>query len=251
MIIYFDESYDNNINYFILGYLFNFNSTNSRLLKEIIAIKENLKLYGKKHKYQEIKYSTCSTEKKYSAAEQMVDSFIKSNSYYRAIVIEKNKRNLNLFGKSEWSKELKKAILKKKFAEMLLLHNSNYTNDSLLYCDEMQHCSDDFFVDKLKETFCYYYQKHNIPRLKDILEIDSKAFEYQVSQINDILTGCILSSLISPQNEYKNKIRDHLINRLKVPSLLPSFWKKLDKTTAMKEYPKYNVWYWEPYKTEE
>ena len=47
-------------------------------------------------------------------------------------------------------------------------------------------------------------------------------------------------------NLYKNKIRNYLINELRVTSFFTGFLEYINKTTINKKYSKYNIWYWKP-----
>jgi len=79
-----------------------------------------------------------------------------------------------------------------------------------------------------------------------VADIKSHLENYQVGQINDLLLGCVLNNLIPTRKPYKNKLREYLIGKLQVDSLLPKYWSRYSKKYVEEYYPKFNVWYWKP-----
>lgn len=248
MIIYLDESYDSNRNYFLLGALFN--SQHRALLRKIRDIKNLNQFFDNNGKYKEIKYSNCYCEENYKIATLMIDSFMQSNSYFRAVVVDMSNLNLNKFGSSNEDNKIKKARAYKKFAEMLISYNSSGVRKGVLLTDRKPHCDGDKFIARMREKFCFSNTVNSdgdtVPLLKYINEIDSKLEQYQVMQLNDILLGCIINNIYPSSNSWKNNLRTYLVSSLKVPNLLKSFWNLYTKTALEKMFPKYNIWYWKP-----
>lgn len=91
-----------------------------------------------------------------------------------------------------------------------------------------------------------YCDMKNKPTLKHVIDIKSHLENYQVGQINDLLLGCILNNLIPTKRAYKNQLREYLIRKLQVDSLLPNYWSAYSKKYVEEYYPKFNVWYWKP-----
>ncbi len=249
MIIYLDESYDNK-KYFLLGALFN--PHHKFLLREIRQIKTNENFFNSNGSFKEIKYNNCYCEENFKVGTMMINSFLKSTSYFRAVVIETSKLDLNKFGKYDEENKIKWARAYKKFAEMLLRYNTAKIYNGVLLTDGLTRCDGDLFIEKMREEFC----SENIdgknqsvtPILKSISDVPSNGESYQVIQLNDILLGCILNNLIPTSNIWKNKLREYLVRKIKVPSLLEDFWSRIPKNRLEKEYTKYNIWYWRPKK---
>lgn len=252
MIIYLDESYDNNKKYFLLGALFN--PHHKFLLREIKNIKAAKNFFNNDGTFKEIKYNNCFCEENFRVAAMMVDSFLKSTSYFRAIVIETIKLNLKGFGKYNEQNKIKWARAYKKFAEMLIRYNSLKIFDGVLLTDGLTRCDGDFFIEKMREEFCFgdKMNKNGFigSTLKSISDVRSDVESYQVMQLNDILLGCILNNLIPTTNKWKNRLRNYLIKAINVPNLLEEFWSKFPKYTLEENYAKYNIWYWKPKKND-
>ncbi len=252
MIIYLDESYDNNKKYFILGALFN--SHHKFLLREIKNIKTAKNFFNNDGTFKEIKYNNCFCEKNFKVAAMIIDSFLKSTSYFRAIVIKTAKLNLKEFGKYNEQDKIKWARAYKKFAEMLIRYNSSKIFNGVLLTDGLTRCDGDLFIEKMREEFCFDEKTNENgfigPTLKSISDVRSDVESYQVMQLNDILLGCILNNLIPTTNKWKNRLRDYLIKGINVPDLLEDFWSKFPKYTLEKNYAKYNIWYWKPKKND-
>jgi hypothetical protein len=248
MLIYFDESYDNEYRYLILGALFNPHP--KFLHRELMKIKKKYNFIDKKGKVMEIKYNNCTSKKMEKMNCEAIDVFMKSTSYFRAIVIDQSIMNLDYFGKKSDDKKLKIARSYKKFAELLLSHNTDNIYNGVLLTDELTRCRGDRFIEIMKEDFCFkdgkYCNDTNKPTLKEITEIKSHIEDYHVNQINDILMGSILNNLKPTTKEYKNNVRNYLIKKLEVKNLLEESWNKYSKSFAETYYPKYDIWYWRP-----
>ena len=176
-----------------------------------------------------------------------IDIFFKSTSYFRAIVIDQNVMEINRFGKKSEDNKIKMARAYKKFAELLLSHNSENIYNGVLLTDELTRCNGDQFIEIMKRDFCIIggkYSNNNYkPTLSEITDIKSHLEEYHVNQINDILMGSILNNLKPTAKEYKNNVRKYLIKSLGVKNLLPETWNKYSKNFVEEYFPKYNIWY--------
>lgn len=248
MLIYFDESYDNEHRYLILGALFNPHP--KFLHRELLEMKKKYGFIGRDGKVLEIKYNNCKSQKREKMNCEAIDIFMKSTSYFRAIVIDQNVMDLDRFGKKSEDKKIKTARAYKKFAELLLSHNTEDVYNGVLLTDELTRCNGDKFIEIMKQDFCLVEGRHcndnHKPTLKEITDIKSHLEDYHVNQINDILMGSILNNLKPTSKEYKNNVRNHLIKSLGVNSLLPESWNKYSKKFVEEYYPKYNIWYWKP-----
>lgn len=248
MLIYFDESYDHDHRYLILGALFNPHP--KFLYRELLKMKKKYSFIGRDNKALEIKYSNCGTKKREMMNCEAIDIFMRSTSYFRAIVVDQNIMDLNRFGKKSEDNKIKMARAYKKFAELLLSHNTENIYNGVLLTDELTRCHGDKFLEIMKQDFCvlgskYCHDEHK-PALKEIAEIKSHIEDYQVNQINDILMGSILNNLKPTRKEYKNNVRKHLVKSLGVKNLLKTSWEKYSKSIVEEQYPKYNIWYWQP-----
>ena len=93
MLIYFDESFDNQHKYLILGALFNPHP--KFLHREWLKVKKEYNFMNKSGKALEIKYNNCTTKKRQELCCKAIDIFLKSTSYFRAIVIDQSILNLD------------------------------------------------------------------------------------------------------------------------------------------------------------
>jgi len=248
MLIYFDESYDNEHRYLLLGALFNPHP--KYLHREWLRLKREAGLVGSDGRTFEIKYNNCTTRRRQELCCGAIDIFFRSTSYFWAIVIDQNIMNLDYFGRRSEDNTIKMARAYKKFAELLLSHNTENIYNGVLLTDELSRCNGDRFIEIMKQDFCLVGGLHckdkDRPALKEITDIKSHLEEYHVNQINDILLGSILNNLMPTKKEYKNNVRNYLIKRLGIKNLLPETWSKYSKTLVEEYYPKYNVWYWKP-----
>ena len=191
MIIYFDESYDLEHRYLILGALFNPHPM--FLHREWLEAKREVGAVGYDGKVLEIKYNNCNTKKRQELCCRAIDIFMKSTSYFRAIVIDQNIMNLDLFGKKSEDNKIKMARAYKKFAELLLSHNADNIYNGVLLTDELTRCNGDKFMEIMKQDFCnmddQYCNDNHRPTLREITDIKSHLEDYHVNQINDILIG--------------------------------------------------------------
>src|SRR3989339_628264 len=233
MLIYFDESYDTEHRYLLLGALFNPHP--KYLHRELLDVKRKYNCLDRNGKALEIKYFNCTSKRNQEMNCKAIDIFMRSTSYFRAIVIDQ---------------KLIMARAYKKFSELLLSHNTENIYNGVLLTDELTRCNGDKFIEIMKQDFCTVGGKHcndnSRPTLKDIRDIKSHIEDYQVNQINDILLGSILNNIYPTKKEYKNNVRNYLIKCLGVKNLLPETWNIYSKNYVEKYYPKYNIWYWKP-----
>ena len=248
MLIYFDESYDNNHEYLLLGALFN---PHPKYLQSAIKrIKDDAGFYFEDGRPKEIKYSACHTHTRHRIACSTIDAFMTSTSWFRCIVVEESLLNYDLFGNLNEPASLKKARAYKKFTELLLCHNVRDVKNGVLLVDELKRCRGDRFIEVMKDEFCTPGQNHSrgssTPTLKEILPVRSHLEQYHTLQVCDLMLGCVLNNLKPTQNVYKNRTREHLVSAIGVPTLEKSFWGKYSKKHVESTFPKFNVWYWHP-----
>ena len=250
MIIYFDESYDEKHEYLLLSTLFN--PHHKFLHRRFSEIKKKYNYYAQNGKLREIKYSYVTNSYKLQIAKEAVDIFFESTSWFRCVVIEQKLIDWDRFGKRWEPEKIKKARLYKKFAELLLSHNTVNIFNATLFVDPLTRCCYDQFIEITKQEFCLPYGKHSVgsdkPTLRDVREVPSDLEEYQVNQINDILMGCILNNLKPTKKPFKNELREYLIKKLNVKDLLRDTWDRYSKTYVEEYWPKFNIWYWKPQK---
>lgn len=231
MLVYFDESY--NQRYMLYGALFNPHS--KQLHRLLTAAKEKHDFKYADGSYKELKYSTTTTNKQLRVAKEAVDIFMRSTSYFRAVIIDQENFDYGGFGRPYEPLAIKKARAYKKFAEMLLQSNTRNIKEGVLLCDNLTRCRGDLFVEKMKELFMPH-------TFRDIKEIDSGNHETQVNQINDILLGSVLNAVAGSSNRRKIELRDYVIQQTGVPSLDMSYWKSMSKTRVEDLHPKLQVW---------
>ncbi len=129
MLIYFDECYDCNHSYLVLGALYNPNVR--KVHEDFLKRKRDERYFKTDGTVQEIKYNYCVNNKRLHVAKGAVDCFKESSSFFRAIVIDQHPQsgfNLNFFGRPDEPKSIKDARAYKKFTELLLKSNITITN---------------------------------------------------------------------------------------------------------------------------
>lgn len=248
MLIYFDESYDDQHKYLLLSALFNPHP--KFLHRKITEIKRKYNFIRQDGTLYEIKYNYCKTSKYYDIAKEVIDTFFESTSWFRCIAINQTNFDLNYFGRLNEPEKIKKARAYKKFAELLIAHNTEKTYMGVLLTDKLTRCKKDEFVEIMKNIFCIpdygYSVGKKAPTLVRIEEVSSYLEQYQVLQVCDLLMGCVLNNLFPTKNKFKNLIREYLIKKLKVKDLLPETWNRYSKTYVEEYFPKFNIWYWKP-----
>lgn len=251
MLVTFDECYDNNHTYLILGALFNPNP--GRIHNDLLTAKRSKGYLKSDGAAKEIKYVYASTHYLYTVAAAAVDCFADSQSFFRAIVVDQRPTSgfsLDFFGKPSESKAIREARAYKKFTELLLKSNLTTTSNGVLFTDRLTRCKGDAFLPLITELFgtggVGYSSGRTAPIFRHIQEVDTALEQYQVGQIGDILQGVILNELVPTKNRWKRKLREHAKDRLGLPSLAPSYWLSLPKWELDHRHPKYQVWYWQP-----
>jgi len=248
MLIYLDESYDNQRTYLLLGALFN--PRPKYLHRRMSEIKTSRGFVLPNGSLREIKYRDCRRQLEHDVARDVVDAFFDSTSWFRCIAIEKAKLDLGRFGKSHESDKIKKARAYKKFSELLIGHNTERLQGGVLLADRMVRCHGDEFLEPMRDVFATPKGGHSVgkaaPTLRHITEVDSAAENYQVLQVCDLLLGCVLNNLFPTANAWKNQLREYLVGRLPVASLRPEDWAHYSKGYVESHYPRFNVWYWRP-----
>lgn len=248
MLIYLDESYDNRHTFLLLGALLN---PHPRYLhRRMSEIKRARGFINADGSLTELKYRDCRTEAHYVVARDVIDAFFDSTSWFRCIAVEQAKVDPSRFGKPHETDNIKKARAYKKFAELLIGHNTEHLQGGVLLADSMTRCHGDEFLERMRDVFAVPNSGHSIgkasPTLRHIAEADSAAEHYQVLQVCDLLLGCVLNNLFPTANEWKNRLREHLVARLGVGSLLPHDWQHYSKACVETYWPKFNAWYWTP-----
>lgn len=245
MNIYLDESGDQFGKIHILGALFA--PSPNKLHRAISKIKIKHNYLDFKGHGREIKYTGCSNNKRYKLCKDLIDVFIASDSHYRAIFVSDSDIDYNKFGNRTESDIIKKARAYKKWGEILLNSNTKYISNAVLLADQLVMCVGDQFVERMKDAFCFPGQANcigrEVPILRHIQKVDTKEEIYQTGQLCDLLTGIITNEHYPSKNRYKNKIRKYALQRLKIPTLLPNYWKDKEKWWVETNQFKYNIFY--------
>lgn len=251
MLVYFDECYDGNHSYLILGALYN--PRTDKIHRDFLKRKRDAKYFKTDGTAQEIKYNYCINSKRFRVARGAVDCFKESSSFFRAIVIDQRPQsgfNLDFFGKPDEPKNIKDARAYKKFTELLLKSNIAITNGVLL-TDRLTRCKGDAFIALIRELFgtpgVAYSEGRNEPIFRHIHDVDTALEQYQLGQIGDILQGVILNELIPAGNKFKRKLREYVKKELVLPSLGQDYWLPLSKWDQDAKHHKYQIWYWRPW----
>jgi hypothetical protein len=251
MLIYFDESYDSQKDFLILGSLFS--PDPRKLHRDMLRAKQRANYVDGLGNPLEIKYTTANIPRRYKVARECINCFVSSASWFRAIVIDTNASSdfdLSYFGKAHERDALKMARAYKKFAEMLLSSNCVDVENGVLLTDRLTRTKGDLFLELMRANFCQagagFSTGKSQPTFKHIQEVDTAYPPYQVGQICDLLMGAILNSLKPTRNEYKTRLRSHVIRSLALPSLDPAYWQSMPKWKAERKHPKFVVWFWRP-----
>lgn len=250
MIIFLDESYDQPEKRLImLGLLFCPSKKLHRMLTEIHKHKCCL---DKHNNIIETKYNNCFTKHNYNVCVEFIDAFLKSDSWFSAIVVDtkSTKFNLDYFGQPHELKAIKEARVYKRFTELIISRNTKKIINAVLLVDEVKRCNHDRFIELIRESFCIPGKNYNIdkeyPTLKHVGTIKSDLPEYIRICICDLLLGCILNNNLPTKNIWKNKIRKYIIKFLGIKDLLEVTW--FDKKITKEVSKKFRIWYWKPEK---
>lgn len=251
MIVYLDESYDPKYKeWLLIGVLFV--PHHSFLYRKMRDEKENENFVDGHGKFKEIKYSSCDNAKKLRIARRAVDAFVGSTSYFRCIAVQVADPafDWSFFGDPVADMALVRAKAYKKFSEILLKDNVRYIRGATLCVDRMSRCRGDRFVEIMTNEFgtpdVGYSEGSTIPVFKMIRAVNTAEQRFQVGQIADLLTGCILNELMDFRYQRKRDLREYVLNALGLRTLLPEYWTQLSKKTADLLHPKYQVFYWDP-----
>lgn len=250
MLVYFDESYDSKKDFLLLGALFN--PKPKSLHSDMLKVKHTLHYVDQSGQPLEIKYATSGIRPRYRVARECVNCFVNSPSWFRAIVIETGagRFDLNFFGRPFEGNAIRWARAYKKFAELLLSRNCANIDNGVLLTDRLTRTKGDLFLELMRENFSQAGVNFSVgkaqPTFRHVQEVDTALPAYQVGQIGDILTGVILNGLKPTANQYKTRLRNHVMRVLSLPSLGPSYWESLTKWRAEALHPKFGVWYWRP-----
>ena len=161
MIVYFDECYDGNHDFLILGALFNPNP--KTIHKKLVKSKRDQGYVDSTGNVREIKYAECYTFDRLKIAKMGIDCFISSTSWFRAIVIDqrdKNSYDLDYFGKPGEPKIIKEARAYKKFAELLLKSNVSNISNAVLLTDRLTRCKGDIFPELIGSNVTIYFDRN-------------------------------------------------------------------------------------------
>lgn len=249
MLIYFDESYDWDKHWLLLGACFHPHP--KFLNRRMTEIKKQYNFTDRNWSLKELKYNNCNNKQTFQVAKECIDAFFESTSYFRLIAVEQwaERFDINKFWFSTDDKKLKMAKIYKKFAELLISHNTENLYNGILFTDELTRCSKDIFFVLMKELFCKQWCSLSAdkkePTLKDIIEVSSHLEQYQLLQITDLLMWCVLNQLKPTKNEYKTNISKYLTSKVR-NNLKKEDWKQYSKSYVETFRPKFNIWFWEP-----
>lgn len=253
MLVYFDESYDHDHEYLLLGCLFSPHPT--ALDRHVKSTKRDngfiYKTGALANKCKEIKYSEISNAYEQKIACQLVDVFFKSTSWFRCVVVDQRPGHfdLNRFGDKQEPEKMKKARAYKKFAEMLLTKNATYIANAVLLTDRLTRCNGDLFIQLIKDLYTVAGKGWCVDRgpiFRHIGEVDTALEQYQLGQINDLLMGAVLNAIKPTTNVFKAGLREHVRKSLGLSSLGLDYWSKIPRGELDNAQPRFNVWAWKP-----
>ncbi len=233
MIVYFDESYDNDRHYLLYGALFI--PPTSTLHQRFLKIRQETDYRP------EVKDNRCRNQRALMVCKRIVTEFLEDQAYFRCTVVDQHGFDYSLFGRPDESNALAQARAYKKFAEMLLSPHVRNVRNAVFLADELKRCNGDEFLERIREEF---NPPGRAPTFRHLAEVPSNVEEYQCLQVCDLLLGCVLNNLKPPSNRYKIAIREYLCERRKVPNFLLSTWKDMTRKDSMNPSVKFGVWYW-------
>lgn len=235
MIIYLDEAYDNSHTWLLIGALFNpKHSKFHREIKQLLMANKHILPTGR---LKEIKYVYCNSSKRRRLYRNVIDCFMKSDSYFSSVVIRTDKSfDLQLYGRTNESDKVKRERAYRTLAEHLLSNELRDYDNAILFLDKMTRCEPVHFLSNLRQNFCVvgsgYSEGLDKPRVRHIQDVVSNAEGYELMGVCDLLQGCILNNLVPIKSVRgkrksslnKNKIREYLVKRLNVEDLTPDTW---------------------------
>jgi len=233
MIVYFDETYDNEHHYLLYGALFV--PSEARLHQRFLDVRRELNFLP------EVKYTRCRNERNLKVCRRVFDAFMEDTAFFRCVVVDQHGFDYAMFARPHETLALAKARAYKKFAEMLLNPNVKNIANAVFLADKLTRCRGDEFLERIRERF---NRPGQVPTFRHVDEVNSRLEEYQCLQVCDLLLGCVLNNLKPTGNAYKNEIRQYLCSRLGVRNFLLSTWKDVPLVKAQDPTTKLNVWYW-------
>ncbi len=235
MIIYLDETYDHGHTWLLLGALFN--PTHNKFHKQIKGILARNAYTLLDGTLKEIKYTKCNYSKPFRVCREAIDAFMASDSHFSCIAIKTDHTfDLNLYGNPSEPAKVKRERAYRSLVEELLRRNLQHMTNARLFLDKMTRCEPKLFLEILKQKFSTPGQGFSAglqhSKISHIQDVVSGAEGYELMGVCDLLQGCVLNNLIpikiptgtSHGSSYKNKIREHLIQKLGVKDLLPETW---------------------------
>ena len=96
------------------------------------------------------------------------------------------------------SPALRRAIIYKKFSELLLRRSTVGMYDASLYVDHLSRCRPDAFIALIRNLF--------VDVFAEVVEVDSRDDEHQLLQVTDLILGCSLRELVGGKNSRKTNI---------------------------------------------
>lgn len=201
MLVYFDESYDHNHQRLLLGACFFADA--SSFLTRLCMLKDKHHFIRPDGTYRELKYHWCYDRKVCALAYDTLDLFFSSEmAWFRGIAIETWAPRFDdmHFGKHH-SPAMRRAIIYKKFTELLLRHSTIGITDAYLYVDHLSRCRPDAFVSLIHHLF--------VDVFIEVVEVDSRDDAHQLLQVTDLLLWCALRSLVGGKNPRKARIASY------------------------------------------
>lgn len=247
MLIYLDESY-NNEGYIFIGSLFlPIKSSRNKMHKEFSDIKQNYNYLDIKGHEKEIKYSLITSQKRLDLAKEAVKLFLKHTSaYFRAGALPFKKELLDKIGIQKGiPNKLKEAMLYTRCTVQLFKNNLGEVKNATLLMDNLTRPHKDRFDEIIRMRF----GEGENPIFKHISYIDSSQPTNHVIQICDLLLGAIYNENYPCNNNlFKNEFREFVKKELGISSLLPKYWKGMTAKQANSKHSKFSVRFWKfPY----
>ena len=253
--IYLDESGTHEgSEWTVIGMLFveehgQLHSSLLRTKKDISYLNRNPK---RKAKYGEFSMKGCRNAKSADVGKGFVDSFIKFDCYFRAIVLDNSIWQGKYFGDPFQSDALKKRRAYKKWCEMVIQREKHKLSEATLHLDELRMVKDYDILEALKERFTYNY-KGEKPWIRRFVHAKSWRDELQCLQLADLLCGAVYRKLNNQASEHQGIVIDYLDEKLagypgpkKICLGEDSYWRGFHPNTLTKHFPKFSQWHWKP-----
>lgn len=249
--IYLDESGTHTTTWLVIGALFvrNHGALHSSLCKvkdEIGYFNQNPK---RKAKYKETHFAGTSTDRDAEINRRWIDEFLRSDSYFRSVVVDWSTWQGRYFGDPFEPEALKKRRAYKKWTEMLLSPEVHGFQGAVLYLDRLLLAYGYDVLDHLRIRFSSVEYEGEHPWIQEFQSVRSWKDAHQCLQLTDLLVGCIYQGLVPSTNEHKLATRDYLYERLEAIGVAghgPRYWRGFSKRTLRQRFPKYSEWYWRP-----